>query len=214
MLTDKYFGSYERFSTPSKKEAATLLGADNLIGDHYDIVFKTQDHKSIAWLRNRFGEDIGYFNDAVSRRLSIMAARGWKLNAFLSFAAYSDLPDPGEYWGEMALICYDSSIDSFMDTFINEYSQQLAKEQRLALNLNENELRHIQESNGRWLPTTAIKLAKLEKGSAYIKTKRSFTEGMIEHGRKGNIGCYIVSWLFIFGMVAAVILGLKSCGLF
>ena len=39
---DQYFGTYHRFETSSKKDAALLLGADNLVGDMYDIEFVTE----------------------------------------------------------------------------------------------------------------------------------------------------------------------------
>lgn len=59
---DQYFGTYHRFETPSKKDAALLLGADNLVGDKYDIEFVTESGQRAAWLRNRFGAKIGFFD--------------------------------------------------------------------------------------------------------------------------------------------------------
>ncbi|MEG0777193.1 MAG: hypothetical protein RR381_07005, partial [Raoultibacter sp.] len=51
-------------------------------------------------------------------------------------------------------------------------------------------------------------------GTAILKSHRKLSEGLIECGRKGNIGCYVVSWAFILGFVALSIFGLKSCGVF
>ena len=59
MLTERYFGTYARFETISKREAAPLLGADNLVGDEFSIDFQIEDGTSIAWLKNRFGAVIG-----------------------------------------------------------------------------------------------------------------------------------------------------------
>lgn len=214
MLTDKFFGSYERFSTPSKKEAAVLLGADNLVGDRYDIVFKTENHVSVAWLKNRFEGEIGFLNARVSRTLSVLAARGWKLNAVLSFVAYSDIPEPGEYWGEVALICYDPVLEASFFPFVGTFGADMVDGNRRSLKLNDHELQRIIDSNGAWLPSTKIKLPTLDKGTAFIKTRRSFTEKMVELGRKGNKGCYLVSWFFILCLVALFAFLLHSFGLF
>lgn len=211
MSDNTFFGSYERFSTVSKEEAAVLMNADNLVGDRFDIVFKTEDHRPVAWLKNRFGGEIGFLDAKASHKLSILAARGWKLNAVLSFVAYSDLPDPGAYWGEVALLCYEPSEAEVFDPFVASVGKSIMDNKRPLLSLNENEIRHVKENKGNWLPSGTVKLPKLKKGSAFIKTERSLTEKMVEQGRKGNKGCYVISWAFIICVVVAVILLLKSC---
>ena len=67
MQAERYFGTYARFETASKREAAALLGADNLVGDMFEIVFETEAGTSVAWLRNRFGGMIGYCDPFVRR---------------------------------------------------------------------------------------------------------------------------------------------------
>lgn len=47
-----------------------------------------------------------------------------------------------------------------------------------------------------------------------MKGRRKMSEKLIEQGRKGNKGCYIVSWIFILAVVALALLGLKTCGAF
>ena len=42
MQAERYFGSYARFDTKSKKDAAPLLGADNAVGDAFDIVLLSE----------------------------------------------------------------------------------------------------------------------------------------------------------------------------
>ena len=49
-----YTGFYARFDTPSKKDAAVLLGADNLVGDLFDVEFVTEEGTAVAWMVNRF----------------------------------------------------------------------------------------------------------------------------------------------------------------
>ena len=84
-----------------------LLGADNLVGDVFNIEFITEEGVRTAWMKNRFGALVGFFEPGTARELSLCEAKGFKLQALLSFIAYSESPDPGRYWGEAALVCYD-----------------------------------------------------------------------------------------------------------
>ena len=70
----------------------------------------------------------------------------------------------------------------------------------------------IRRENG--FPIPWFHFPQKAKGTAIMKSKRSLNERMIEQGRKGNIGCYIVSWAFFFALVALAVFGLKSCGVF
>lgn len=214
MSYDCYFGAYARFSTESKLAAAELSGADNIVGDRYRIEFRTEDDITRAWLVNRFGGDAGFLDPALSRRLSILAAREWVLSAYLSFVAYTDSGDPGEYWGEMALICYDPKYEHAFGVFAQRVSAKLADGIRPEVNLGDQGISSVIESDGDWLPKRTIPLPKKAKGSAIIKSRRSASEKLIEQGRKGNAGCYVVSWIFILVVVALVLFGLHSCGVF
>ena len=120
MQAERYFGTYARFDTLSKKDAAILLGADNPIGDVFEIGVST------AWMKNRFGALIGFLDAELSRQLSILAAREWKLQALLSFVAFTDHPEPGHYWGQVAIICYDSNLDQAFKPFIATTVQRLS----------------------------------------------------------------------------------------
>ena len=64
---ERYFGTYQTFRTASRQEAAALLGSDNLVGDEYtiDCVLEEGEHK--AWMVNRFGARVGYFDPGFSR---------------------------------------------------------------------------------------------------------------------------------------------------
>ena len=71
MQAERYFGTYARFDTLSKKDAAILLGADNPIGDVFEIVFQTDNGVSTAWMKNRFGALIGFLDAELSRRTRV-----------------------------------------------------------------------------------------------------------------------------------------------
>ena len=189
MQAERYFGTYARFNTLSKKDAAILLGADNPIGDVFEIVFQTDNGVSTAWMKNRFGALIGFLDAELSRQLSILAAREWKLQALLSFVAFTDHPEPGHYWGQVAIICYDS-------------------------NLGEQGVEQVISSNGNWTPKQTVAFPPKEAGTVIMKSRRKMSEKLIEQGRKGNKGCYAVSWLFLLALVALALFSLKSCGAF
>ena len=58
-------------------------------------------------------------------------------------------------------------------------------------------------------------MPKRNPGTAIVKSHRSITENMVEQGRKGNIGCYVVSIAFIVVVVVGVVYLLGSMfGLF
>ena len=214
-----YAGSYERFDTVSKKEASVLMGADCLVGDRFSIEFKTQDNTVVAWMKNKFGALVGFFNPEVSRQLQIYEARGWKLTALLSFVAYTDTPEPGAYWGEAALICYDprNEADSF-ERFIDTIGKVMEDSIRPDISLSHDGVQHVLQENGNWVPTARIPLPEKVDGMAILKRRRKISEGLIEQGRAGNKGCYAVSWAFIavlaIAVVAGAYFGLKALGVF
>lgn len=203
-----YAGSYERFDTVSKKEASSLLGADNLVGDRFSIEFKLENGINIAWMKNKFNAFVGYFNPDVSRQLMIYQARGWKITALLSFVAYCDSPSPGEYWGEAALICYNPAYDSeAFEAFISTIGTMMEDSIRPDISLGRNGIEHVLNSGGTWRPTARIPLPKMANGMAILKKRRKISEKFIEQGRAGNRGCYTISWLFIAIIVIALIAG-------
>lgn len=210
---DQYFGTYQTFETSSKNEGAALLSADNLVGDVYEIIIELDEDVHRAWLVNRFDHRVGFFNPSFSRKLSINKARGFEMKAILSYVAYSDSPEPGCYWGEMAVICYNPLYKEVFSAFIGNVSKKMADGVRPRIDLGAEATQKIIDLNGSWIPDQTIPLPKKKKGTAILKDKRSAKDKMIEEGRKGNKGCYVVSWAFIIILVVLALFGLKSCGL-
>ena len=213
MQAERYFGTYARFETKSKKDAAALLGADNLVGDVFELEFIVQDKKNVAWLKNRFGGLIGYLDEETSRTLSILVARGWNLKAILSFIAFTDAPDPGHYWGQVALVCYENELEQPMSSFIQGISARLADGVRPDVSFGDQAVQQIVESEGSWQPKDTVPLPEKKPGTVIMKSRRKMSEKLIEQGRKGNKGCYAVSWIFLLAIVALALFGLKSCGM-
>lgn len=210
---ERYFGTYQTFRTVSKKDAAVFMGSNTLVGDRYRINLTMDEGVHRAWLINKFNETIGYFDDSFSRELSLLAAEGLELVGILSFVAFTETPEPGEYWGQAAVIGY--SPHYFRKTTSHSMaSRAYGKGIRPKLALKGSAVDEIIDSNGTWLPSEREPLPEKQRGMALLKTRRGFIDGLVEAGRTGNKGCYILSWAFLLALVAAIIIGLKSCGVF
>ena len=101
-----YEGFYARFDTVDKAQGSMIMGPDHIVGDDYEVFFKSENDQVVAWVRNKFGADTGFFDPDTSRKLRLANARDLTIRAVLSYVAYSDDPNPGVYWGQMALFCF------------------------------------------------------------------------------------------------------------
>ncbi len=207
----KYFGKYANFECASKDMSGVLIGADNMVGDVYDIAIELEGGVYTAWLDNRFGQRVGYFDVDTSRRLSLLAADGLIEKAILSFVAFSNAPDEGHYWGQAAIVCYPPAFAQEFDNFINNVSRKIGDDVRLRIDFDAAAVEDIIESNGEWMPTQTVTIPENSKEMAIIKRRRKLSDKMIEQGRAGNKGCYVVSWVFLLAVVALLVFGLKSC---
>ena len=208
-----YEGFYARFDTPNKGVGSLLMGPDNIVGDDFEVFFKQEDGIVVAWVKNKFGKELGCFDVDTSRKLQLANARDQKIRALLSFVAYSDIPDPGLYWGQMAIFCFNPAYAEEMDAFVDRCGQKLAEGIRPNINLGRQAVQKI-FSEKDWLPSDTVGLPKKESGFAVLKDHRSLSEKVVEQGRSRNIGCYIISWAFIILVAIGIIFGLHQLGLF
>ena len=212
-MDQSYQGFYTRFETVDKNKGSLLMGADYLVGDDFEVEFKTEDGRVVAWLKNKFGAETGYLGVDATRKLQLAAAREQKIRAVLSFVAYSDEPDPGLYWGQVALFCFNPIYSKEMDAFVDRVAAKIADGVRPDIDLGSSGIAKIFEEPN-WVPRDTIALPKKEIGMAILKDHQSMSEKMIEQGRAGNKGCYAISWVFIALLVVAAIYGLHVLGLF
>lgn len=206
-MDQSYEGFYARFDTVSKNEGSLLMGADNLVGDDFEVVFKSEDGRIVAWLKNKFGSEIGFLDADGSRRVQLAHGREQKIRAILSFVAYSDNPDPGMYWGQMAIFCFNPAYSEEMDAFVNRVAGKIADGIRPNIDLRSKSVEKIFEVQD-WIPNDTVPLPKKETGMAVLKDHRSMSEKMIEQGRAGNRGCYAISIMFIVIVVLAIAYGI------
>lgn len=214
MTDDRYFGTYARFDTENKKSAAVLLGADCIVGDLFNIDLRPFKGATRAWVQNPFGADIGYLDPQTSYKLEILVARGWKINAIFSLVAFTDSPHEGSYWGEVALICFDPSLATDFNPFTSNIAKLISKGIRPKIDLGSQGVHNITESHGSWEPSQRVPFPKTDQQTAILKKSCSMMDSLVQEGRKGNKGCYLVSWAFLLAIIAAVAFGLKSCGAF
>ena len=204
---EQYFGTYTTFETVSEKEAARLLSADNLIGDVYDIELEFYKGERRGWLVNRFGERVGYLESDISRKLSVLQAGDLVLKGILSFVAYTEMDEEDKnrthncrYWGEMALVCYPPRYADSFERFIANVSEKMADNVRLRIDFDREAVMRIIDSEGAWIPEQTVPMPAKVKGTVVMKDSRSLGDKMIEQGRKGNKGCYLISWAFLIAV--------------
>lgn len=213
MSNDIYYGKYLRFEHPDRKAGACLLGADNLIGDRFEIEFVVEKGNSIAQIKNRFGAYVGRFDSAASRELRLLTARSWKINVLLSFVAFSNTSNSGRYWGQMAVIAYDQHYSDCFDRYVNNVAARLMEGIRPKINLGEQAVREVISKKGDWTPKNTVSLPTCPSETIMMKTRRNLKDNMIEAARNRNIGCYIVSIAFLVACAAGVFYLLKFIGL-
>lgn len=207
----KYFGEYVNFETVSKKEAGLLIGADNMVGDIYNINVELEDGVHKAWLDNRFDQRLGFLDAKTSRQISLLLADGMVCKAILSFVAFSSNSEEGRYWGQVALICYNPAYESAFSTFIKGVSEKIANDVRPKIDFDSEVVEKIIESEGTWMPKQTMPLPEANKHMSIIKRRRGVTDRLIEQGRAGNKGCYVISWIFLLAVVALIVFAAKSC---
>lgn len=210
----RYFGTYATFNTVSKKDAAQLTGPDNLVGDAFALSIENTDGVLTAWLINKFGARIGFLDEATSRQINRCRARSWTLRAYLSFVAFTDNPDPGYYWGQVAIICNDPRFDAAVNAFAERVAALLVDGVRPNVDLGMQGIDAILENDGAWMTESRVPYPEKKHGTVILKSRRKLSEKMIEQGRRGNKGCYVIGWAFTILVVAAVLYGLHAIGLF
>jgi hypothetical protein len=209
-----YFSTYARFETESKEAAAAFLGADNIIGDAFTIESEYVDGKRTAYIVNPFGKRMGFVSEKTAEQVDLCTAKGWTTVALLALVAFSEKPAPGLYWGQVLIVSYDPQYEAAFSTFVSGLGKQLGNGIRPDANLGRESLQQVIDSQGNWTPTGRVAMPEKKKGTAWVKTERTGTERLVEKARGGNMGCTIASWIFLLAVVALIVFGLHSCGVF
>ena len=190
---DIYFGEYVRFSTSDKKVGAALAGPDNAVGDIGTIEFILDDSKrQVAWLKNPYGQLVGFLNNHDSYNAAVMAAKGWELHYVLSFTAYAE------------------EFNAFLKAFAKAAGDGLRPDPKLS----NDSIVSVLANPAEWKPSSKIKIPRGGGRTAILKDHRSVHDSLLDAARSKKVGCYIVSWAFILAVITLVVWALHKFGLF
>ncbi|MDO4503441.1 MAG: hypothetical protein Q4D06_09765 [Coriobacteriia bacterium] len=209
MLDSRYLGTYAKATCPDRKMVGLLLGADTLVGDEFELFFKTDSGDPVAWIRTRFGQEIGYFDRNISYRLSAIKADGWTIRVDLAFIGMTDTADSG-YWSMMGIVASPLRYSDEVGVFFDKVREQHMAGIRPDLELNTKAIDQMIEAKGNWVPTKNVYDKIPKKEGVIVKGERSLSEKLIEQGRAGNKGCYAISWAFIGLLVVGAVFLLKG----
>lgn len=210
MYDTRYLGTYAKATCPDKKMVGVLMGADTLVGDEFELFFKTEEGDPVAWVRNRFGDEIGSFDRNTSYRLSAIQADGWTIRVDLAFIAANEGKDGNQYWAMMGVVATSPRYRDEIDTFFKKVCEQHMDGIRPDLELNTAGIDQMLAAKGDWLPSKNVLEKISKKKGVIVKGERSISEKIVEQGRAGNKGCYAISWAFIGLLVVGAIFLVKS----
>ena len=204
-MSNLYKAFYSKFYTKTKKEGSVCASPDCIVGDIFRLDFEVTDGSTTAVIFNKFDRYIGYFDEQITQELLLLRADGKKIDLLLSFVAYRDTPGPALYWGEFAVISYNSIYSEEFNSVVSSLSAELARGKRPSLNLEKKEIDLIIENCSGFTFKNFTKREKLEPGSAFVKTKISPSEKLVESGRKGKLGCWVATFLFFLIIVFVIV---------
>ena len=203
-MEDIYRAFYCDFDTDSKKIGSTLVGPDNIVGDIYTLKLNKDSHNTKVYLYNKFGNEVGYIDPTFINEIKLAYAKDFEIKAILSFVAYSDTPDPGHYWGQVAIFTYSKLYKDKIEEFVSRISNCISQGIRPIIDLNNEGIKKIL-NNPEWIPTGRVKLPTTGRGSTILKDHQTPSEKVIEKGRARNKGCYVISIVFIIAVIGGVI---------
>lgn len=208
-----YYGTYAKFITEDRRTASGFLGADNIVGDRFSIESVYENDERSGWIVNPFGVRMGKIEEKVLDKVEVLKAKGWTVTALLEFVAFTEEPEPGYYWGEVAIIAYDPQYEGAFANWVDLVGKKLGAGIRPDLKLGTKGFNQVIETNGEWFPTGRHNLPPKKKGTAIVKSERSSTERLVDQARKNNKGCTVAGWLFILAIVALIVFAFVSCGI-
>lgn len=118
--------------------------------------------------------------------------------------------EESRYWGEAAVFGFKETYRESFDPFVQNVSEKLKEGVRPRINLGDEGFKQIISSKGTWIPDQKEPKPQQQRGTVIMKDHLTLSDKMIEQGRKGNKGCYLISWVFIAGIILLVLLFIGS----
>ena len=213
--SDVYFGSYTRFQTPDKQTGAIIAGSDYAVGDCGEVVWQLDEKKhQQAWLKNPYGQTFAYlepFGFVQAGHLS--RQRFGKYDTCSASPPTAKNPTPASTGARRRFFAYSPRHADRFDRFVKVFAQTAADGSRPDPALNPASIAKVIADPESWNPSNKVKIPKGSGQTVILKDHRSIHDKMLDKGRSGNVGCYIVSWAFIFAVIALVVWFVHSMGI-
>lgn len=178
-----------------------IIGAELTFTHQVHVTQKGKEVSRIVLARG--DQAMGFLPSKEYKKVTELQEKGWTCRAFLSLAVYNKLENT--YWGEVALVCYSKEHEEEFGVFCGKIEKALSKGGRPAIDLSSKEVSRVIETKGQWTGIKEIKRPKLEVGSAYYKTRRTFAENMAYAAAEGNKGCYVGLFIVVFIIIFSII---------
>lgn len=205
--SDVYYAIYCRLETQSGDSTVIVDGNTVVIASELMLVEQThvtdRGKEVDRIVLSRGDQALGFLPSNVYKHVSRRLAEGWICKAYASACAFDKRTD--SYWVEAAVFCYRPKDAETFDRFVSSMEARIAKGEHPAISLSSKEIAQVIESKGEWDQTPSQKLPKLEKGSAYYKTKRTMTENMALAAADGNKGCYVGLFVVVFCIIFSIV---------
>lgn len=204
---EKYYAAYCQLETTSGDSQIVVDGNTVIIAAELDMLEQThvtnRGKEVERIVLSRGDQAMGFLPDNVYKQVRRLKEKGWICRAFASAAVFDKRDE--SYWAEAAVICYRPKDAEIFEPFVNALAHSIAKGDHPDITLSPKELDQVFESKGMWTNYKPQKLPKLEKGTAYYKTKRTMTENMAYAAAEGNKGCYIGLFLVTFCVIFSIV---------
>jgi hypothetical protein len=202
-VDDAYQGFYLRFKPATPEGQRALAGSEGIIGSQLKATLTGDDPNADVCLQTLLGVTLtiprGEFAEKIRRALLV----GWSVNIVLSLVVYSK-PENG-FWAEAACICYDPGLGVPLEQFSRNINYRVSKGDHPGLSLTQEQFVHVIESNGAWYLTKAIPLPELEKGEVIYKSRKAWSEYLVQAAVSGNLGCKLGAILFWLAVAVGAI---------
>ena len=208
-MSDKelYYAAYCILDTQNADSIITVNGNTVVVGAELHMTPQThvtERGKEVDRIVLSRGEmAMGFLPPDTSKQVKKRLDEGWTCR-FLTVAAIFDKRSDS-FATEAVAFCYDPAYESTFEPFIASMEKRIAKGERPVVALSPKELARVIESSGTWNETKSQKMPKLERGTAYYKTKRTNTEKLALQAASGNKGCYVGLFVVVFAIIFSII---------
>lgn len=205
--SEGYYATYCRLDTENGGTRAIVDGNVVIVGSELSCleeVHVTDRGKEVErTVLSRGDQALGFLPANVQKRVHKLLEQGWICRAFASAVVFDKRDE--SYWVEAAVICFPAADADIFTPFVNALARSIAKGDHPDVTLSPKEFDQVIESKGMWADYRSQKLPKLEKGTAYYKTKQTMTERMAYAAADGNKGCYVGMFVVTFCIIFSII---------